>query len=329
MKTMASEPSLCGSNIEKPFLSVVMPVHHGERWLAQALDSISLQNSSGIECIILDSSDNDACERIVEGFRSRLGIRYERNVDVLSWPSKTNLGVERARAEHVAMLHQDDLWLPDRSKLVRQALEAFPDAVLFLNPSHIVDQNGRRLGTWRCPLAGRRALECREVAERLLIQNFVAIPAPVISRRAWLAAGGLDPDLWYTADWDLYLKLLRQGTAVYQPVPSTAFRVHGSSLTVSGSRHRAEFKEQMNIVLDRHIELAPARKRLQIRRRAAASIAINCELARAASGDASAIGRAIFEILLLGPRQAVRYLRDSRILERALPRVRARLAGTF
>jgi hypothetical protein len=56
---------------------------------------------------------------------------------------------------------------------------------------------------------------------------------------------------------------------------------------------------------------------------------VNCELAEAAGGSAKALLRAIAAILFLGPLQAPRYLRDSRVLERVLPRVRARLAGSF
>lgn len=306
-----------------------MPIHHGDGWLAQTLDSVAAQDCTGIEFILLDSSDNEACASIVACFEDRLDIHYERNESRTSWPAKTNVAVERATAEHVVMLHQDDLWLPSRTRLMREAIEAFPEAVMLLNPSFIVDEHERRLGLWRCPLRSETLLQTSEVAERLLVQNFVAIPAPVIRKAAWIDSGGMDSDLWYTADWDLYLKLLGTGAVVYRTTPSTAFRVHGSSLTVSGSRDRPEFEGQMNAVIDRHLNLAPVNKRARIRRRAKASIAVNCELAGAAAGSASALLRALVSVLLLGPFGGVRYLRDSRLLERALPRLRARLAGSF
>lgn len=317
------------SRPEEPWLSVVMPVHNGGRWLRQTLDSLVVQECDGIELIMLDSSEDDACERIVATFEGQLSIRYERTPDLLSWPTKTNVAVERAHANHVAMLHQDDLWLPNRATEIRRAIAALPDAILFLNPSYIIDEQGRRLGLWRCPLPDDRLLNAEQVARSLLVQNFVAVPAPVIQKHAWLKSGGMDDALWYTADWDMYLKLLRQGPTAYRTNPSTAFRVHSGSLTVSGSRNGADFEQQMKLVLDRHCDLVSSSELPQVRRRAGASIAINCALAQASAGRSAALLRAIGKVLSLGPAQTFSYLRDSRLLERALPRLRARFAGNF
>jgi len=312
-----------------PWLSVAMPVHHGERWLPFTLESLAVQDCTGVEFIILDSTPGHSCKEIVSRFTDRLDIRYEHVPDVTSWPAKTNLAVERAAAAHVAMLHQDDLWEPQRTKSARAAIASAPDAILLLNPSRIIDERGRHLGLWRCPLPADRLIDGRKVAERLLVQNFLAIPAPIIQKRAWLDCGGMDEALWYTADWDLYLKLLARGPVFYSSTPSTAFRVHGSSLTVSGSRERPDFRQQMEEVFDRHSNLVPASELPRIRRRANASIAVNCALAQASTGSASALLRAFAEVLSLGPAQALRYIRDSRILDRALPRLRARMAGSF
>jgi glycosyltransferase involved in cell wall biosynthesis len=318
-----------GSQLEKPWLSVAMPVHCGERWLRDALQSVAAQDCSGIELIILDSTEDDSCRNIATAFMDCLDIRYVHVPNVASWQVKTNLAVDRARAAHVAMLHQDDLWLDNRSADLRSAIADFPEAVLFLNPSYIVDEAGRRLGLWRCPLPPDRLLDGSDVAEHLLVQNFVSIPAPVVQKRAWLACGGMDAELWYTADWDLYLNVLRQGQAIYRGTPSTAFRVHASSLTVSGSRNLPDFERQMQVVLDRHCDLVPGPILPKIKRRAKASIRVNCALAQASSGSAAALAGAVGAVLALGPAQALAYLRDSRVVERTLPRLRARFAGSL
>jgi glycosyltransferase involved in cell wall biosynthesis len=312
-----------------PWLSVAMPVHDGERWLEPTLASAAAEDCRGIEFILIDSSAGAGCRAIADSFAGRLDIRYQHRRDVLPWTAKTNLAVQQARAPHVAMLHQDDLWLSGRVADVRRAIEEHPDAALMLNPSQIVDQDGRELGIWRCPLPAARPLPAESLAARLLVQNFVAIPAPVVRRDAWIAAGGLDEALWYTADWDLYLKLARQGAAVYRDSVTTAFRIHGGSLTVKGSANKADFADQMARVIDRHIDLAPPATREAIRRRALASTAVNCALAEAMGGNARALVGAFLSLLRLGPVGAYRYVRDSRIIDRALPRLRARFAGAL
>ena len=110
--------------------------------------------------------------------------------------------------------------------------------------------------------------------ERLMVQNFVAIPAPAINRDAFLRVGGMDKSLWYTADWDLYLKLACAGPVYYAHEALTCFRVHGDSQTMTGSR--------------------------------------------------SQLFLAVSSIVTLGPIGIWRYLRDSRLVERVAPRLRAR-----
>ena len=65
-------------------------------------------------------------------------------------------------------------------------------------------------GTVLCRVM-RMASSQRVVVERLLVQNFISMPAPLFSREAAIRVGGLDEDLWYTADWDFWLKLAAVG----------------------------------------------------------------------------------------------------------------------
>jgi hypothetical protein len=244
------------------------------------------------------------------------------------WPAKTNFGVEIARAAHVCWLHQDDIWLPGRAAAVRNWLDDAPDAVLHLSSSAIVDGGGRVRGIWRCPFKIEGPLDAETLLERLLVQNFIAAPAPVYRKDAWLACGGLDEPLWYTADWDVWMKLAAEGSVCHHPAVTTGFRVHGTSLTVTGSRDAQNFAAQMQIVLDRHLPRLRRRSRI-VRRTSQASIAVNTALAGAAIGNLAGLLPAFGKVVALGPIGIHRYLRDSRILERVLPRVRAKLSGAF
>lgn len=307
----------------EPWLSVVMPGHEGADWIGAAVASVAAEDDGGIELVLLDSSRDDASVAAARAAAGAMRLHGVRVPDMPSWIDKTNRAVALARAPHVAMLHQDDLWLPGRAAAVRRWIAAAPDADLHLAPTWIVDRRGRRLGLWRCPLPDAVPLGGPDLVTALAAQNFVSVPAPVVRREAWLACGGLDPALWYTADWDLWLKLAR-GRTRYHAEATTGFRVHGGSLTMTGSRDRGDFARQMETVLDRHL----AAGRTPVRRLAEASIRVNVALAEAGAGR---MGRGLLDafraVLGLGPIGAVRYLGRSRLLERALPRLRARLAG--
>jgi len=314
---------------KQPFLSVVMPVHDGADWIEATLDSIAAEATDGIELIVLDSSPTNATASIVKRYSERLPLQLLRRPDVKPWQTKTNMGVELAKADHVCILHQDDLWLPGRVASVRGWIASAPEAVLHLAPSIYINRVGERMGPWQCPLPAQTIVDRELLLERLLVQNFVSVPAPVIRRSSWLACGGMDEALWYTADWDIWLKLAAFGPVVYHDRFTTAFRIHGSSQTVAGSRNSGEFRAQMETVLERHIGELPLDRRRAIERIARASIDVNVLLASASGGSIRALASAAGNVLSLGPAGMSQYLTNSRLRERTVSRLRAKMAGTF
>jgi glycosyltransferase involved in cell wall biosynthesis len=311
-----------------PWLTVIMPSCCGEKWIDESLRSLATEAADGIEVLLIDSSPTSATRDIAHGYSDRLRLRVFERRDLQSWLTKTNFGVEIAETSHICWLGVDDLWLPGRAAAVRAWIAAAPEAPLHLSPGAIVDKNGRKLGVWWCPFPDSGELRSTLVTERLLVQNFIAAPAPVFRKDAWLHCGGLDESLWYTADWDMWLKLAASGPVRYHNSVTIGFRIHDGSLTVTGSRDAADFANQMQIVLDRHLaKLGGDSKRIE--RAARASIAVNTALASAYGGDASGLIRAAAQVLRLGPAGICRYVRDSRIVDRVVPRVRAKLAGAF
>ena len=96
-------------------VSVVIPVHNGERYLAEAIQSVLDQTHAPLECLVIDDGSTDATQAVVAGFgdcvsyvrRARGGVSAARNH-----------GLRLARGELIAFLDHDDVWLADR--LARQ-----------------------------------------------------------------------------------------------------------------------------------------------------------------------------------------------------------------
>jgi hypothetical protein len=155
--------------------------------------------------------------------------------------------------------------------------------------------------------------------ERLLVQNFIAMPAPVFRREVALGLGGLDESLWYTADWDLWLRLAAAAQCRFIDAPLAAFRIHPESQTVL--RSREDMRGQMAAVLERHLGRHTPRR---IRRVACFSLEVNAGLATAI-GSGPVPWRLLAGFVALGPAGWVRYVRYSRILERVLCRLHMRM----
>ena len=185
-----------------PLLSVVMPVYNGERFIAAALESVRGQHE-GIELVIVDDGSSDRTLDIVRDFAKVLPIRLLTPRRIGNWVAVSNIGLREATGDWACFLHQDDLWLPGRIERLRGEMESAEDA-LVLHNAIFVGPDGRELGPWTCPLPEGDVPQERFI-ERLLIQNFIAIPSPVFRRNAAIGSGGLDEGLWFSADWDLWL----------------------------------------------------------------------------------------------------------------------------
>jgi glycosyltransferase involved in cell wall biosynthesis len=316
------------TNVSRPWLTVIMPSYRGEEWIGLALQSLADGTADGIEVLLIDGGPTPAARHIAREFEDRLRLRVVVREDVSNWHGRTNFGVQLAQSTYVCLLSVDDVWLPGRAAAVRAWIEAAPSAVLHLAPTAIIDRHGSELGIWRCPLPPSRELSFETVAERLLVQNFIASPAPVFRRDAWIASGGLDESLWYTADWDLWLKLSAEGTVHYHPEITSGFRIHSGSLTMTGSRNRAELEQQMRTVLERYLPRLGSRAQY-VEGAARASIVVNLALASAVAGDTRYLWGALGSVLRLGPAAILRFLHDTRLPERLAPRIRARMRGSF
>jgi GT2 family glycosyltransferase len=306
-----------------PWLSVVMPTYNGTAYVAAALESVRLENDPGIEVIVVDDGSTDDTVRIVRSFAGDLDLRVAEGARRGNWVAATNAGLALSRGDYVSLLHQDDLWLEGRLRHLRRMLAGTPGAALIVHPSVFIDGSGARIGTWGCPLPPVEGeVPASLFLERLLVQNFLAIAAPIFRREAVQKLGGLDETLWYTADWDLWLKLAAQGPPLFCPRPLAAFRVHDASQTASRAGESDGLRSQMLSVLERHL---PQRAG-EVEAAARFSVELNTALGSASAGG-SLPWHLAGRFLALGPRGWRRYLRDSRIGERLGARLRARARG--
>ena len=143
----------------RPLVSVVMPTYNGERFIAAALESVRRQHDDGIELVIVDDGSTDDTLDIVRRFAEVMPIRLVTPGRIGNWVAATNLGLREAVGHWACLLHQDDLWLPGRLKRLRSFMES---------DARHRSQSYRKVGYLP-----------NEFIERLLVQNFIAIPSPM------------------------------------------------------------------------------------------------------------------------------------------------------
>ncbi|MFV2054386.1 glycosyltransferase family 2 protein [Aliiroseovarius sp. YM-037] len=307
-----------------PWLSVLMPIYNGAATLPRTLASLSGQ-VEGCEVIAVVQKSDDGSRSILEAHENSLNLRIIDAPESESWMTNTNIALAEAKAPHVTMLHQDDLWRAGRSAALGEMAATMPDAKMWLHAAEFIDDQDRVVGRFAPPFGSKASLlPSEEALAHLLVQNTVALPAVMFRRDDALAPGGLDEDLWYTADWDLWLRLAALGPVAWNPTALAAFRIHSGSLTMTGSRNVGGFRQQLAIPVDRHITALPPEKARKVGHLAKISNDLNVCLAGAYHGHRVGLWPLGLQILRLGPIGWYRFFRDTNIVGRVLPRLRLR-----
>lgn len=314
--------------IKQPWLSVIIPTYNGESYLPFALDSIVIQEDPDIECIVVDDGSTDATISILNAYQGILPIKILQRERLGNWVANTNYALSFARGEYACFLHQDDLWFKNRLSTMRQLINQFPKVGFFLHSSSFVDVDGNYLGSWGCPLpVFPETIKPEIMMEKLLVQNFISIPAPIFKRDIALKVGKLDEVLWYTADWDLWLKISACSDTLYCSKSLSGFRIHLDSQTITRSSYLQDFHAQLKSVADKHLTLwdAPESCKKKIGRIADFSIEVNTTFANAFHKEKPNFRTLLISFFLLGPSGWHNYLQNSRIWERVSARLKARL----
>ena len=304
-----------------PWLSVLVPVYNGAETLEECLNSLA-QQAFGVEIVAVDQGSTDKSKSILRSFSGKLDIRIIDAPQNENWVQNTNLALREARAPLATLLHQDDIWLPGRAKLLKEMSAEHPDAALWLHSAFYINSHSSKVGTFAPPFGKRPAkIPSQKALARILVQNTVALPAAMFPTALARDLGGLDEELWYSCDWDFWIKLAASGPVAWSPKNAAAFRIHGSSQTIRGSRDLDDFRRQLAAPLDRHLTKLPAQNRESTEKLALASNALNVWLAASYHRTKQPIRPLLGQLIKLGPSLWWPFLRDSRIIQRVLPRL--------
>lgn len=159
-----------------------------------------------------------------------------------------NIGLDEAGTSWMSVLPQDDSWTEGRLECFESAAT---DASLVMMQSFFVDDDDRVVGKWRLPGHLVGASDRDEVLASLYVQNWVALPSVTFRVADAREIGGFREDLWYTADWNLWLGLLTNGAEVHlSRCYGSLFRIHYQSQTMKSSEQLDDFRRQVSSIQD-------------------------------------------------------------------------------
>jgi glycosyltransferase involved in cell wall biosynthesis len=131
--------------MSNPRVSVGLPVYNGEKYVAQAIDSVLGQTCADLELIISDNASTDSTQEICQRYAARdPRVRYYRSDTNRGASANYNRVFELARGEYFQWLAHDDLLAPEFAKQCVSALDENPTAVLCFSWVKVIDEHGEQ-----------------------------------------------------------------------------------------------------------------------------------------------------------------------------------------
>jgi hypothetical protein len=184
-------------------VSVVLPVWNGERFLAEAIESILSQTFDSFELIVVDDGSTDSTAEIAFQFARRdprvQVIRLEHN----GIAHALNAGIARARGLYIARMDGDDVAHPARLQKQVAFLDANADCVAVGSAIEVIDEGGEHLGMRMFPE------HHDDIIHTLMNTWSTAIAHPTLMTRmdALREVGGYRPACVPSEDLDLWFHL--------------------------------------------------------------------------------------------------------------------------
>jgi glycosyltransferase involved in cell wall biosynthesis len=228
-------------------ISVILPVHNGEPYLADAVASIRNQTLADFELLAIDDGSTDgsaAFLRLAAGRDPRIRVVASRGRGLVE---ALNLGLGLARGELVARMDADDISMPIRFERQAELLNGSATIAVVGSALTLIDDAGRAVGKVDYPT------EPTQIEAALACMDCALAHSSVMARRSVLVSvGGYREAFRHAEDYDLWLRVAEHHRIGNLPERLMCYRHHGASVSY---RHGYEQR------LATHVALLCARER--------------------------------------------------------------------
>ncbi|MGD0461440.1 MAG: glycosyltransferase family 2 protein [Tepidisphaeraceae bacterium] len=223
-----------------PSISIITPSLNGGDYLRHTLDSILSQTGDfELQWLVIDGGSSDGSVQLLQSVSD--------SDPRLQWISQSdrgqthaiNKGLAMAKGDIVAWINCDDLYAPGSLAIVAKAFEQAPSAQWLVGRCEIIDGDGH---VARPSVTDYKNRRLRSFSYKSLLRmNFISQPAVFWRRSFGLSVGELDESLYWTMDYDLWLRMAQRCPPLVIDSTLARFRVHDSSKSRGG--YREQFAE--------------------------------------------------------------------------------------
>jgi len=205
-----------------PKVSIIIPSFNQGQFLEASIRSVFEQDYPNIEYIVVDGGSKDESVEIIRKYQDRLtwwvSEKDKGHADAL------NKGFSHASGEILAWLNSDDIYFPTAVSEAVAILKSHPEVGMVYGDADLIDDVGVTIGKFGS----------RQTSYRQMLRGSVHIPQATTFFRAdlWHQVGPLDLSLFFSFDYDLWVRLAKVSQILYVPKRWAKFRIHGAGKTI-------------------------------------------------------------------------------------------------
>jgi glycosyltransferase involved in cell wall biosynthesis len=231
-------------------ISVITPSYNQCEFLTETIESVIGQEGDfHLDYIIVDGGSTDDSVEIIK--------RYAELLETGEWKTKCKRvrfrwfsekdhgqadaimkGFHLAEGEILAWLNSDDTYLGGTLARVVDVFKVNPQVMVAYGNSYYTNSSGEIIGQY--PTA---PFDFSQLAKF----NYICQPSAFFRKNGFAAVGGLDVNLRFAMDYDLWVRLAKSFEFIYLQEFLATYRLHGKSKTVSESTALATDEETLHV----------------------------------------------------------------------------------
>ncbi|MGA9364085.1 MAG: glycosyltransferase [Bacteroidota bacterium] len=222
-----------------PKISIITPSFNQGKFLEETILSVLNQNYPNLEYIIVDGGSTDNSVQIIRKYEKHLA--YWVSEKDRGQSHAVNKGLAKATGEIIGWLNSDDTYLPGTLTRIIEAFQRYPEFEVVYGDQVLTDQNGNWL---------RIKHELPYNYHRLCYHSYQSQPATFLKRSVIEKVGGLEEKLYYSMDYEFFLRIGRECLVRHVRHLFAAYRLH--SLGKSASHGEARHLDERKAVLQKY-----------------------------------------------------------------------------
>jgi glycosyltransferase involved in cell wall biosynthesis len=185
----------------------MIPTYRRPGLLRRLLESIHAQSYRQFEVIVVDDCSPeeggyaDIVQQLSQRFRE---FSYLRNDSNRGAPHSRNRGICQSKYELVALVDDDDEWLPQKLQRQVEVFAGSPAEVGLVYTWTDVVESGKSFPVYRAEIEG-------QCFRQILKECFIPSPSVMVRKDALRSAGLFDETLPSCQDWDMWTRIFKQG----------------------------------------------------------------------------------------------------------------------